>query len=171
MEYRDTQIVQFMDEAEGRGEPQVTATQLSHGETQQQTEKPHRSRSPDLGSHTRQESLDKIRKGFTRLKLVLNKVEPLAPSAVSPPQQEPSPKRRDWDKRTKKDYLTAHDAEKARSIARADKEYAKLMEERQQAAKSPVVRSLFSKTPEGTTQPKKEPSSPVQGAQAQEPAE
>ena len=130
VEYRDTQIVQFMDEAEGSGEPQATATQLHHGETPQQTKNPHRSRSPDLGSCTRQKSLDKVRKGFTKLRSVVNNVEPLAPSAASPPQQEPSPKKRDWYKRTKKEHFTARDAEKARSIARADKEYAKLMEER-----------------------------------------
>ena len=33
------------------------------------------------------------------------------------------------------------------------------------------MRSLFSETPEGTTQLKEEPSSPVQGTQVQEPAE
>ena len=130
MEYRDTWAVQIMDKAEGSREPQATATQLCHGETPQQTEKPHRSRLPDLGSSTRQESLDKVRKGFTKQRLVVNKVELPASSATSPPQQEPSPKRRDWHKRTKKEHLAACDVEKARSIARTDKEYAKLMEER-----------------------------------------
>ena len=81
MEYWDTLIVQFMDEAQGSREPQATASQLSHGETLQQTEKPNRSRSQDLNSHTRQESLDKVRKGITELKLVVNKVELPASSA------------------------------------------------------------------------------------------
>ena len=159
-------VVQFIDEAEGSGEPQETAVELSHGEILQWTEKPNRSRLQDLDSHTRQESLDKVRKGFTELKSVVNKIGRL------PYQLHLHPgKRRDWHKMTKKEHLTACNLEKARSIARADKEYAKLMEEMQQAAaKSPVVRSLFSETPEGTTKPKKEPSSPVQGAQAQEPA-
>ena len=161
-----------MDEAEGSREPQATAAQLNHGETSQQTEKSNRSRSQDLDSHIRQESLDKVKKGFTKLKLVVNKMEPLASSAAPSSRQEPSPKKRVWHKRTKKECFAACNAQKARSIARAEKKYAKLMEERKQAAaKSPVVRSLFSKTPEGTTQLKEEPNSPVQGAQVQEPAE
>ena len=55
-----------------------------------------------------------------------------------------------------------------RSIAAANREYAKLMEERQQAAdKSPAIRSLFSDTSENTVQMKEEPSSPAQGSQTQ----
>ena len=155
-EYRDTWVVQFMNESEGRGK----------------AERPNRSRSQDLDSCTRQESLDKVRRGITKLKSVVKKVEPLASLAAPPSRQEPSPKKKVWHKRTKKECFTACNIEKAMSIARADKEYATLMEERQKAAaKSPVVRSLFSETPEGTTQPKEESSSLVQGAQVQEPAE
>ena len=99
MGYRDTRVMQFMDEAEGSREPQAKAMQLSHGETSQQTKKPNRSRLQDLDSSTRQESLDKVRKGIAKLKLVIKKVEPPASSAAPPSRQEPSPKKRDWHKR------------------------------------------------------------------------
>ena len=66
-----------MDEAEGSREPQATAAQLSHGETSQWTEKPNRSRLQDLDSSTRKESVDKVRKGFTKLKSVVNPFDTL----------------------------------------------------------------------------------------------
>ena len=93
MEYRDTWVVWSTNEAEGSGEPQATAMQLSHGETLHKTEKCHRPGSQGLDSHTRQESLDKVRKGFAKLRLVVNKVELPASSAAPSSRQEPSPKR------------------------------------------------------------------------------
>ena len=67
--------------------------------------------------------------------------------------------------------MAAHDEEKARSIAAAGKEYAKLMEERlQPAARIPAVRSLFSDTSENTVQMKEEPRSPVQNTLTLAPA-
>ena len=87
MEYRDTRVVWFMNEAEGSREPQATAMQLSHGKTLHESEKPHRPGSQGLYSRTRQESLDKVRKGFTKLRSVVNKVKLLASSAAPSPRQ------------------------------------------------------------------------------------
>ena len=40
----------------------------------------------------------KVRKGFTKLRSVVNKVEPLVSSAAPTSRQEPSPEKRDWHK-------------------------------------------------------------------------
>ena len=112
-----------------------------------------------------------MRKGYAKLRSVVKKADPPASSAAPPATQESSPKKKDWDKRRKKECFAARDEEKARSIARTNREYPKLMEERQQAtAESPAVRSLFSDNSENTVQMKEEPSSPAQGAQTQAPA-
>ena len=87
-------------------------------------------RSQDSVSCTWQEGLDRVRKSAAKLKLVVKKPDLPAALTVSSATGEPSPRKKDWDKRSKEEHFTAHDEEKARSIAAADKEYAKLMEER-----------------------------------------
>ena len=71
-----------------------------------------------------------MRRSVTRLKSVVKKPDPPAALTVYPATQEPSPIKKDWDKRSQKECFAACDKEKARSIVAADKEYAKLMEER-----------------------------------------
>ena len=167
-EDRDVQVVQFMDEMEGGGEPQATAVQQSHKKTPQQAEELPRSRSWDSDSRAWQEGLDRVRKDIIRLKSVVKKADPPAPPAVSLGTWEPSPRKKDWEKRSKKECFATHNKEKVRSIAAANKEYAKLMEERwQAAARSLALRSLFSDTSENTVQMKEEPSSPVQSTPIQ----
>ena len=76
-----------------------------------------------------------------------------------------SPKKKDWEKRTQKEQLAADDEEKSRSIAAGNREYAKLMEQRQQAAEdSSAVRPLFSDTAKGTHQLEEEPDNLIQNA-------
>ena len=65
--------------------------------------------------------------------------------------------------KTIQERLAAHDLEKARSIAAGNRENAKLMEERQRAAKeSSAVRTLFPDTMGKVTLTEGEPSSPAQ---------
>ena len=65
--------------------------------------------------------------------------------------------------KTIQEWLAAHDLEKARSIAAGNRENAKLMEERQRAAKeSSAVRTLFPDTMGKVTLTEGEPSSPAQ---------
>ena len=117
---------------------------MSQGETSLPTGKLSQSRLQDLDSHMRQEGLNKVKKGFTMLISVVQKVELPASSAAPQSKPEPSPRKKDWHKRTKKECIATCDAEKAMSIARAYREY---------AIKSPVMRSLFSEIQGGTTQP------------------
>ena len=93
---------------------------------------------------------------------MVKKPDPPATPAASPAKGT-SPKRRDWDKRTKKEQLAACDEERARSIAAGNRKYARLMEERQQSAKeNSAVKSLFSDTMEDVAQLRQEPSRPIQ---------
>ena len=119
-----------MNEQEGGGEPQATAIQQSHEKTPYQTEGPHKSRSQDSVSHTQQEDLDRVRISAAKLKSVVKKPDPPAALTVSQATPEPSPRRKDWNKRSKKEHFTAHDEDKARNIAAANKDNAKLMGER-----------------------------------------
>ena len=112
-----------------------------------------------------------MRKDIIRLKSVVKKVDLPVPPAVSLAMREPSPRKKDWKKSSKKECFTTCNEEKARSIAAANKEYAKLMEESGLAtARSPAIRSLFSDTLENTVQMKEEPRSPVQSTPVQAPA-
>ena len=81
-EDRDVQVVQFMDEQEGGGEPQPTAVQQSHEKTPYQAEEPHRSRSQDSDSCAQQEGLDQVRGSASRLKSVVKKPDPPAAFTV-----------------------------------------------------------------------------------------
>ena len=87
-------------------------------------------RSQDYDSCAQQEGLDRVRRSVTRFKSVVKKPDLPAALTVSPATQEPSPRKKDWDKRSKKECFATCDEEKARSVAAANKEYAKLMEER-----------------------------------------
>ena len=119
-----------MDEQEGGGELQATAVQQSCEKTPYWAEEPHKLRSQDSFSRTQQDGLDRVRKSAAKLKSVVKKPDPPAASTVSSATREPSTRKKNWDKRSKKEHFTARDEEKARSIATADKEYVKLMEER-----------------------------------------
>ena len=89
---------------------------------------------------------------------------PSAPPAVSPTKNV-SPKHENWNKRTIQEWLATCDIEKARSIAAGNREYTKLMEERQQAAEeNSAVRTLFPDTVGKVAQTEEEPSSPAQSA-------
>ena len=92
-----------MDKQERGGEPQATAVWQSCEKTQYQAEEPHRLRSQDSDSHAWQEGLDRVRRSATRLKSVVKKPDPAAALTVSPAMGEPSPRKKDWDKRSKKD--------------------------------------------------------------------
>ena len=102
LEDKDVHIVQFMDEQEGGGEPQATAVQQSCEKTSYQAEEPHRLRSQDSDSRAQQEGLDRVRRSATRLKSVVKKPDLPAATTVSPAMQEPPPRKKDWDKRSKK---------------------------------------------------------------------
>ena len=84
-----------------------------------------------------QEGLDQVRRVTTKdkpkFKLVIKKPDPPV-TPVVPPTKDASLRKRDWDKRTRKEWLAAHDQEKARSITTGNREYARLIEERQQSA-------------------------------------
>ena len=83
-ENSDMQVVQFIDEQEGGGEPQATAVQQSHEETPYQAKKPNKLRSQDFVSHTWQEGWDRVRKSAAKLKSVVKKPDPPAAFTVSP---------------------------------------------------------------------------------------
>ena len=106
LEGRDKCVVQFMDESEEGGEPRATAIQLSQERTPHQSGELHRSRSWDSDSCAHQEALNQARedanKGKPKLKSVVKKPDQPATPAVSPIKST-SPKKRDWDKRTKKE--------------------------------------------------------------------
>ena len=76
LEDREVQVVQFMDEQEGGGEPQAIAVQQSHEKTPYWAEESHKLRSQDSVSCTWQEGLDKVRKSAAKLKSVVKKPDP-----------------------------------------------------------------------------------------------
>ena len=106
LEGKDKHVVQFMDESEGGGEPQATAVQLSRERTPHQSGELHRTRSWDSDIPACQEALNQVRedanKGKPKLKSVVKKPDQPATPVVSPIKNT-SPKKRDWDKRTKKE--------------------------------------------------------------------
>ena len=75
--------MQFMDEEEEGGEPQVTAVQQCHEKTSYQAEEPQRSRSQDSNSHAWQEGLDQVRRSMSKLKSLVKNPDLLAASTVS----------------------------------------------------------------------------------------
>ena len=103
-EDKDTCVVRFMDESEGGGESWATAVQQSCERTPHQSGELHRLRSQDSDSCAHQEGLDQVRRDATKdkpkLKSVVKKPDPPATPAASPAKGT-SPKKRDWDKRTK----------------------------------------------------------------------
>ena len=92
---KDTCVVQFMDESEGGGK----RTPHPSGEL-------CRPRLWEPDSHACKEGLDQVRKAATKdklkLKLVVKKSNPPATPAA-PPAKDTSPKKRDWDKRTRRE--------------------------------------------------------------------
>ena len=105
-EGKDKCMVQFMDESEGGGEPQATDVQLCQERTPHQSGKLCRTRLWNSDSCARQEALNQVREdannGKPKLKSVVKKPNQPATPAVSPIKST-SPKKRDWDKRTKKE--------------------------------------------------------------------
>ena len=101
-----------------------------------------------------------------KVKSVVQKLIPLPPPAVFPTKNV-SPKHENWNKRTIWEWLVTHDLEKARSIAAGNREYVKLMEERQWAAEeNSAVRTLFPDTTGKVTLTEGELSSPAWSATA-----
>ena len=81
------------------------------------------------------------------------------------PTKNVSLKQKDWNKRTIKEWIAACDIKKARSIAAGNREYAKLIEGRWQAAEdNSAGRTSFPDTAGEVTQTEGEPSSSDQGA-------
>ena len=163
-ESRDTHVVQFLDESGGGGDSRATASQQGHGATTHSSEEPCGSRSqyPSVCSH--QEDLNQLRVKQPKVKSVVQKPIPPPPPAVFPTKNV-SPKHENWNKRTIQEQLAAHDLKKTRSMAAGIREYVKLMEERQQAAKeNSAVRTLLPDTVGKVTLREGEASSPAQSA-------
>ena len=166
-EDKDTCVVQFMDESEGGCQPWATAVQQSWERMPHQSRELCRSWSWDPDSCAYQEALDQVRRDATKdkpkLKSVVKKPDLPATPAASPAKGT-SPNKRDWDKRTKKEWLATCDQKRARNIAAGNRKYARLMEERWWLAKeSSAVKSLFSDTTEDVAQLRQEPSIPIPG--------
>ena len=157
-------MVQFLDESGGGGDPQAMASQQGHGITTRSSGEPCGSRSQYSGVCTHQESLNQLRVKEHKVKSVVQKPTPSASPTVSPTKNV-SLKRKDWNKRTIKEWLAARDIEKARSIAAGNREYSKLMEGRWWAAEeNSAGRISFPDTAGEVTPTEGEPSSPDQGA-------